>query len=278
MKKISKLLCCLLLIVAGIFVWARYIEPSQLIVRSVSIEIRQEISPFRAAFFTDTHFGKYYDSKNAQKIAEKINELHPDMVLFGGDLWDNYARDQEILDLEEIREAFSQIEAPQGKFAVLGNHDRGGGAIRIYEEFLESCGFQVLKNETVELSQLGISITGYDDYLLGYTEPSEYTVSDDSFHLLLSHEPIAIQNIETDQDHLMLSGHTHGGQVRLPLITQQILPPGSGNFLKGYYTGEEIAPGSPLQLYVSSGVGMTKYPFRLGNMPEIIDLTVSTQS
>lgn len=103
---------------------------------------QRESQPIAASsFFTDTHFGEDKPVDSAKQLAERINQLEPDLVIFGGDLLDNYARDREQMDLELLREQLSGINAPDGKYTVWGNHDWGGGAARIYQEFMESCGF-----------------------------------------------------------------------------------------------------------------------------------------
>ena len=260
-----------MLIAALAAAYAFWIEPNRLTVRELSLTTDKMAGRYRILFFTDTHFGKYYSTEKADALARLINAQKPDLVVFGGDLFDNYARDRDLLDMEALRAAFGSIEAPSGKFAVFGNHDYGGGAERIYRPFFESCGFQVLQNETVSPAALPFSITGYDDALLGQEDPDGYTLSGEGFRLVLSHEPARINSVSGQGAFFMLSGHTHGGQVSLPILTDLILPPGSGAFRKGLYSfdGEERG------LFVSSGIGTTGLPLRLGNPPEIvcIDLT-----
>ena len=147
-----------------------------------------------------------------------INGRDADIVIFGGDLFDNYARDQEILDLEYLQEQLSRIEAQAGKYAVFGNHDYGGGAVRIYEEFMNNCGFYVLNDETVFLELFHIEIIGFDDYLLGQTEADFYHIQSDKFLLMATHEPIISEFIEGSGEGLILSGHTHGGQISVSLF------------------------------------------------------------
>lgn len=274
MRIIRKILSAIFLIAALaiiLFLYARYIEPNRLTVKSVTVETEKDIKECKAVFFTDTHFGLYYDVKNIKKIVKKINEQKADIVIFGGDLLDNYARDRKILELDYLRDELSKIEA-EGKFAVFGNHDYGGGAVRIYEDFMISCGFQVLEDDSQLLEAYNINIIGYDDYLLGWTDPSLYKVKSEKFNIIVAHEPIISQFIESGSDNFMLSGHTHGGQVSIPFITKELLPEGSGKFVKGMYDREEIGTDSQLRMYTSSGIGLTKYPLRLFNVPEIIEV------
>lgn len=258
------------------FGYARFIEPNLLIVKTYDIQTKKTIKPCTLVFFTDTHFGKYYDVSHVKEIVEKINQIKPDIVVFGGDLLDNYARDRDSLDLEYLKEELEKIEAKIGKYAVWGNHDYGGGAIRIYEDFMSSCGFKILDDESVLLENYGIKLMGYDDYLMGYTDSSFYKIESDLFNVIIAHEPIVSQFIECSGENFLLSGHTHGGQVNIPFFTSKVLPEGSGQFVKGFYTEKEIGTASSLKMYTSSGIGMTRYPLRFMNIPEIIKINLQS--
>lgn len=72
----------------------------------------------------------------------------------------------------------------------------------------------------------------------------------------------------------MVSGHTHGGQVSVPFFTQKLLPNGSDQFIKGFYAMNDTETDTSIQMYVSSGIGLTKYPFRFFNIPEIIEINL----
>lgn len=275
LKIIRRTILLVLLLAAallGVIGYSYFIEPNRLTVKTFTVTTEKEVSPCTVVFFTDTHFGEYYDIAHAEEIVDTINGLDPDFVLFGGDLLDNYARDRQALDLEALRDSLSRVEARAGKFAVWGNHDYGGGAVRIYQEFMTSCGFTVLDDESQLFEEYGIRVFGYDDVLVGWTPPELYTIQSEAFNLILSHEPCIARQIESSSDNLLLAGHTHGGQVSLPLITARLLPPGSEGFRKGFYTQGEIGTETALQMYVSSGIGMTRYPFRLFNVPEIVQI------
>lgn len=129
-----------------------------------------------------------------------------------------------------------------------------------------------MDNESIELANYGIKLIGYDDYLMGWTDPSLYQIESDLFNVIIAHEPIVSQFIESKSENFLLSGHTHGGQVNIPFITNKFLPEGSGQFKKGYYSEKEINTAILLKMYTSSGIGMTRYPFRFLNPPEIIQI------
>ncbi len=271
MRKLRKLWVLLLLAaMALIFGYARYVEPELLIVREITVETDMDIEECRAVFFSDTHFGILYEETHAGQIVDRINALEADIVIFGGDLLDNYGRDAEMLDLDYLKKELGRIEAREGKFAVFGNHDYGGGAYRIYKDFMNECGFKVLVNETVVLEKYKIELTGFDDYLLGDTEPDSYRIESSQFHLIAAHEPVIAKLVEGAGDNFVLTGHTHGGQVSVPYLTRKLIPTGSNQFVKGFYTGTEIGARGLMQMYVTSGIGLTQYPFRFCNIPEII--------
>lgn len=277
MKKIRRLFMLMLTIVL-IFLsalgYAHFIEPELLTVRSFDIETDKQVKPCTIVFFSDTHFGKYYDVGHAEDIVKKINQNKPDIVVFGGDLLDNYARDRNIMDLEYLKEELKNIEAKTGKYAVWGNHDYGGGAVRIYEDFMSSCGFALLDDESVVLEDYGIKLIGYDDYLMGWTDPSLYKIKSEFYNVIIAHEPVVSQFIESKSENFLLTGHTHGGQVNIPFLTSELLPEGSAQFIKGLYTQQEIGTTVSLTMYTSSGIGMTRYPFRFQNIPEIVKINL----
>lgn len=275
MKKKLKLLFMILLIFMILIVcYSRYIEPERLVVKEITVETDMNIEKCRIVFFTDTHFGALYDEKHIERIVNMINGRDADIVIFGGDLLDNYARDKEILDMEYLQEELSRIEAKVGKYAVFGNHDYGGGAIRIYENFMNNCGFDVLDDEAVFLEKFNMEIIGFDDYLLGQTEEDFYHIQSNYFHLIATHEPVTSKFIESSGENFILSGHTHGGQVSVPYFTKKLLPSGSDQFIKGFYDTQDIGADTFAQMYVSSGIGLTKYPFRFFNVPEIIEVNL----
>lgn len=271
-KRIILILFMIVIAFLSVTGYSRFIEPNLLLTKALVIETQKPIEPCTMVYFTDTHFGKYYDVNHVGKIVEKINEAKPDIVVFGGDLLDNFARDRDNMDLQYLKEELQKIESKAGKYAVWGNHDYGGGAVRIYEDFMTSCGFEILDDESVELTGYGIKLIGYDDYLMGWTDPSLYKIESGLFNVIVAHEPVVSRFIESKSENFLLSGHTHGGQVNIPFITGKLLPEGSGQFRKGYYSEKQINTAVSLKMYTSSGIGMTRYPFRFLNPPEIIKI------
>lgn len=183
----------------------------------------------------------------------------------------------EYQQTSEIIPILTKLSAPFGKFAVYGNHDHGGYGSRLYKNIMESSGFQLLINESKEIKLLNndrIFIVGIDDAMLGNPdiEFALRNVPDGTFKLLLSHAPDLADHAAPYNIQLQLSGHSHGGQIKLPLIGALVKPPYAQNYVEGFYT---IGDNSQLTLYVNRGIGTTRLPFRFLCKPEITVLTLN---
>ncbi|MGL5312666.1 MAG: metallophosphoesterase [Peptostreptococcaceae bacterium] len=273
LKKIILFLILIMLLTTGVYCYSRYIEPNILTIKKYEVQVPKDVSECKVVFFSDTHFGRMYDQSKIEKIVKKINSLSPDIVIFGGDLIDKYAKDQSLLDIEYIGEKLASINSKYGKYAVLGNHDYGGGAIRIYEKLMNSGGFEIIKNDNQFIDELNIRLIGYDDLLMGHTNPSLYSIKSNDFNIVLSHEPDVVNNIKLPKDGIMLSGHSHGGQVSLPYITEKVLPTGAKEYINGEYN--DLGVNNNVDLFVSKGIGMTSIPFRFLNLPQIMVLNLN---
>jgi len=264
----------LLIIAAGLlYIYARHVEPFWLAENEISLSNTDTANTdsLKIGIFSDTHFGEYYSVDNFEKVVEKMNAAKPDVIVFLGDLIDDFNR--YTGDTEKISEALARLEAPLGKFAVYGNHDYGGGAQHEYKDIMASGGFSVLVNEYIMLDEYNIAITGIDDFIIGYgdTVAANYAPSD-SYNVILCHEPDFINTLLDYNTDLMLAGHTHGGQINIPYYINDFLPPFGQNYLRGQF---EFQNDQNTVLYVNSGIGMTKLPFRFFARPEITYVTVT---
>jgi Predicted phosphohydrolases len=265
----------LIIIIAGITLfYARYIEPKMLQEKEVTIHstyVSENAENLKLVVFADTHFGPYYTTEDFKKVLKSIKELNPDIVFFSGDLIDHYNTYTE--DVGVISKMLSSIEAPYGKFAVFGNHDYGGGAENNYESIMEGGGFTVLKNEYYAMDDLKIGIIGIDDVLIGYGNPKISSWGrPDYFNIILCHEPDVIDEVLNYNVDLMISSHTHGRQINIKFFDDYILPRYGQKYIKGLYQFENARKS---QLYVNSGVGMTKLPFRFLSPPELTCITIT---
>ena len=257
-----------LLLIAGGYAYARYIEPSMLTVTNKEIEskyVSDSIDGLKIVQFNDTHVGFEYDLDDMRRVAKKINDQNGDIVVFVGDLFDNYKKSANMS--EELSEILAGIEARLGKYAVLGNHDYGANSVDAVTKVLEDGGFKVLVNESYRIPQLGLSVTGIDDALIGYgnTEVLQNLESSD-FNLVLCHEPDVFDDCRSTNLDLMLSGHTHGGQVKIPLMGAVLLPSLGRVYKEGAYDSGNARQS---MIYVNRGLGTTKMPMRFMAPPEI---------
>jgi uncharacterized protein len=261
---------------SGGYFYANQVEPSLLEINKLEIKhplIPPSFSGVKIVQFSDTHLGFHYSLSQLTKLVEKINSLQPDIIFFTGDLLDEPNRYEEI---NKIAPILQQLRAPMGKYCIYGNHDHGGYGSEIYRNLMELSNFTVLLNESHLLKQKDgsiISILGIDDRMLGKPDldTAMSMVPEDSFKLLLSHAPDVADEASAYQIHWQLSGHSHGGQVKLPFIGALVIPPFAQNYPEGFYSIGDI---NPMSLYVNRGIGTTRLPFRFMAKPELTLFTL----
>jgi uncharacterized protein len=256
----------------GAYYYAHDIETRMLTITRQTIshpDIPKGFDGCKMVLFSDTHLGFQYNLSQFEKLMNKINSLSPDIILFTGDLMDEpnkYVHSQKIIPLLNI------LKAPLGKYCIYGNHDHGGYGTDIYSSIMKDSGFIVLLNEAKPLKLLDgstIYIIGIDDAMLG--KPSFETalkdVPGDSYKILLSHAPdLCDQALFHDID-LQLSGHSHGGQIKIPFAGALVTPPYAEKYTEGMY--KIASPSHEITLYVNRGIGTTRLPFRFLSKPEL---------
>lgn len=260
-----------ILMVVGILIgfYSAYVEPHLLRVKQYDMKFEQVAgNPITVVQFSDTHVGDFFITEDLKKVVDKINEQQADLVLFTGDLMDNAAEYDGSID--EIATILSKIKATNGKYAVFGNRDYGGGAERFYEDLMESAGFEVLVNSsrTLEVKGTTISLFGADDALIGYYNSNKTMqgISNDHLNLLLIHEPDLISDFLSYPIDLATAGHSHGGQVYIPFYGPLLTTALAEDYVRGLY---DFGNNRKTLLYVNTGIGNTKVPFRLFNVPQI---------
>jgi predicted MPP superfamily phosphohydrolase len=218
---------------------------------------------YRIALVTDLHAGPCVPMWWLEHVAAAVKELEPDVVALGGDFV-SHARS----DLDGLDRVLERFCAPDGVVAVLGNHDHWIGAEHVVRE-LERAGVKVLMNQHVMIQRGGaaMAIAGVDDFNHGAVRLDEAVglVPADVPRVVLSHNPDLVEYIPRDvRVDVMLSGHTHNGQLHLPLVGPLTVP---SQFGAAYLQGLKRCRST--HLYVSAGVGMASIPFRWGNPPEL---------
>jgi predicted MPP superfamily phosphohydrolase len=223
----------------------------------------------RVAFLTDLHHGPYTDLAYINSVVRSAIALQPDLILLGGD----YCL-REGKYIRPVFEVLRDLHAPLGVFGVLGNHDYAHGPEETRRE-MRRAEIRELTNEGVWLTRGGerLRLAGVDDLWWGKPDASlalgDATTSDAC--LLLSHNPDFAESLRDERVGLVLSGHTHGGQVKVPGMVNPFIPSRYGD---KYAQGVVDAPS--VRVYVSRGLGATGLPVRYNCPPELTLLTLRT--
>lgn len=269
MKSLAKLFGFLMVLAILVGFYSAYVEPHLLRVKQYDLKLEQVVGDsITVVQFSDTHIGDFFTTEELEKVVKKINEQQADLVFFTGDLMDNAAQYDGSID--EVASILSKIKATSGKYAVFGNRDYGGGAERFYEDLMESAGFTVLVNSstTQDIKGTPVTIFGADDALIGYYNAKKTMegINEDHLNLLLFHEPDLISDFLNYPIDLAATGHSHGGQVYIPFYGPLLTTALAEEYVRGFYQFENDRNTS---LYVNTGIGNTKAPFRLFNVPQI---------
>lgn len=264
--KVLEISIMVMVAVAG---YGRFIEPYLLQVKSFEYDkVLDEVDEVKVIQFSDVHLGKYYSIDQLDRLVEKINTLQPDVIVFTGDLIDTAYNYEEI---EAVAPSLKRLQAKLGKVAIRGNHDYGGGAHRYYQDIMQEAGFVVLENQSYILeteSKKRLCISGIDDVLLGEPKVKETfdQCKEAEFHLALLHEADYAKELIDYSVDLILAGHSHGGQIDIPFIGPIVTTSLGETYVEGFYT---LTLDNPNGLYVNTGIGTTKIPIRINNLPEI---------
>ncbi len=207
-------LLVLALIAVALLVWSGWIEPRWLHVTTYDFALVEEAkATLKVAFISDLHAGTGKGSAFFQRVAERINELKPDLVILGGDLVEEYTKD--MVELEPLK----RVKAKLGKFFILGNHDFMDRP-QVLRKQMEAWGFVSVENRALGFEKDGqpFELVGLEDCWYGLPQVDLLQVPKKVPRLLAIHEPDNLFDVEAGQVDLAVLGHTHGGQVRLPVI------------------------------------------------------------
>jgi predicted MPP superfamily phosphohydrolase len=265
---------------SGGYLYANRIEPSLIDIQEHNIKhplIPNSFDGIKMIQFSDTHLGFQYNLHQFNNLVEKINSLKPDIILFTGDLMDEPNQYTEINKLIPI---LKNLQAPLGKFCIFGNHDHGGYGSEIYRNIMETTNFTVLLNDSAQVKLMDgskIYLLGIDDAMLGKPNLplTLKNVPTDSFKILLSHAPDLAETAVQYPIHWQLSGHSHGGQIKIPFFGALVTPPFGQIYPEGLYS---IGENNPLSLYVNRGIGTTRLPFRFMSKPELTVFTLESEN
>jgi len=234
----------------------------------------EQLNGFTVALLSDFHYDPYFSVHPLHSAIGMVNELHPDLIALAGDFVSvPFVGDDRkgALAAEPCARLLRQMSAPHGLWAVMGNHDDGTDRQHVTRALQEQ-NISVLANQSEPIERDGgrIWLAGVND-VLGKTADLTTTlrlVPSGEAVVLLAHEPDFADYASRFPIDLQLSGHSHGGQVRLPFLPPLYLPPLAKKYILGTYQV------GPLTLYTNAGLGTVDVPLRLNCPPEVTLLSL----
>lgn len=252
--------------------YGSFIEPRKIVTNEFTVQLKKNSSlTLRAAVVADMHVGPYKKDDFLTRAVEKINEQKPDIIFLVGDfVYDNAEQKKYLFPLKNL-------QAPYGVFAVLGNHDYIEGkpdAVRAssparaesIKKTLEDMRIKVLVNESIDINMKGekIHLYGIDELWTGNAKIAQ-SPSNNNLSIMLAHNPDAVVESEKAGYNLVISGHTHGGQIRLPFIgALSRIPTKLGRKFDRWLFDYGKA-----KLFITSGLGEVGPRARLFDPPEV---------
>lgn len=250
--------------VSGCAAWGSLIEPFNYEVTEREVFVRglaAGFEGFRVAQVTDVHHSRIVPIGEVRRVVELANLTKPDVMVLTGD----YTTSRRGY-IEPCAEALGELQAREGVWAVLGNHDHYTDAELTVRALVKNR-VNVLSNASTVLRRGGdeLQLAGVDDWGWGRADWGRALGGVDLSRpsILLSHEPAVLDMPETRGVSLIVSGHTHGGQINLPFVGAPARFVEEFKYLRGLYER------GGTQLYVSRGTGMIGLPVRIGARPEV---------
>jgi uncharacterized protein len=252
-------------------IYVRKIEPGWLEITELELRLPRldpEFDGFRMVQISDIHMDSWMNRRRLCEVVRLVNDFKPDMVAITGDFVThrpkNFAR--------PLIESLSEIQSVHGVGAVLGNHDHWSNPGEVRSIIHES-GLIDLNNDVHTLKRGGacLHFAGLDCIMEGKDRLDVVLekLPEEGAAILLAHEPdIADESAASGRFDLQISGHSHGGQVNLPLVGPPYLPEFAEKYPKGLYQIDGM------MLYTNRGLGMVHMPFRFNSRPEMTVYTL----
>ena len=263
----------------GLAVDAAGVEPRHPVVERVEVLLQrlpESLDGLTVVQLSDLHYDSAWAGDLIRSAVEITNQLTPDLIVLTGDYVtaSSFASSSRAaLDSKRCAQILGGLHAPLGVFAVLGNHDHETDP-GVVTRSLEASGITVLRNCNLRVEKSGecFWIAGVDDVLKGDANLARTLQGAQGFTVLLAHEPDYADAVAGHPVDLQLSGHSHGGQVRLPLVGSPYLPELARKYPRG------LRQVGALKLYTNCGIGTIVLPVRFDCPPEITLLTLRCRS
>lgn len=262
-------ICSLVLLATACLIYGFYIEPRRLVLRTVDIESASyKGTPLKIAFVSDIHIGGApIFSEKVNQIVESVNAQSPDIIMLGGDYINGHTerRHHTAAFNTEIEKGLLELKnltAKYGVYSVIGNHDRWYDA-EWTTQYLNQLNITVLENQAYNLGAL--CIVGLSDFDTAQPSPEAFNgCMENAVPLVLTHSPDAFRYLRSDTA-LALAGHTHGGQINLPLIGRRVTATEAG---KPLAYGVKLVNETPV--FITAGIGTSILSARFRAPPEIV--------
>lgn len=242
-------------------------------IKITSSKIPSSFKGYKILQISDLHNKKFGDNQDV--LIQKMKSIDPDIIAITGDLIDSKSYDAEV-SMQLIREMVKKYPV----YFVTGNHEQWSGKYNSLEKELKKYGVNVLRNEHVGIrkGEQEINLLGIDDpefgtgnrdegnIIIDEIKKAKIEMQPDRYNVLLSHRPEFIKEYTNERLDLVLSGHAHGGQVRLPFIGGLVAP--NQGVLPKYTAGLYVEQNT--SMVVSRGLGNSIIPQRILNRPEIV--------
>jgi predicted MPP superfamily phosphohydrolase len=257
------------------------IEPDSLVVREYTLDLDtwpSALSGFRLAAIGDIHGGApHIDEQKLEEVARRITLAKPDLIAWLGDYVIQEVMGGTFMAPEKIAEILSRAMAPYGHVAILGNHDRWLASDRVERAFTDKgIPFARWSSRVITVRGIRVHLYGLDDFELSKNYWPTFSQAFEQLKGLPKEEPLIVLSHNPDVFPFLPSGaaltlaaHTHGGQVRLPLLGSPIVP---SSFGQKYARGHITEGGR--HMFVNTGIGTSIIPVRFGVPPEISILTL----
>ena len=267
---LNKIILTIIITIIILISYSTMIEPKFINIKEYKIESKLIPDSFhgtKIVQFSDIHYGTTINKKQLERIANKINELKPDIIVFTGDLLDKNISLTQNTE-EELTTYLSSLKCSLYKYAIFGDEDLDN---KKYQEIMTKSGFTILDNKSIPLyykDTTPILIAGYNPIITkpNYTILTDFIDNQDPtnyFKLVLTHEPDSIDKFINYNPNLVLSGHSLGGSIDLKFTKPLMLPTNSTKYFEDYQKIKNT------DLYISNGLGTTGLNARFLNPPSI---------
>ena len=264
-----KVLFFLILIISSITLYSRYFGTKGFTVKEYGVvdsNLPNNFYGLKIVQLSDIHYKVTTTKEDLEKLVKEINLLKPDIVILTGDLFDSNIKYSKK-DFKDLKKILKKIDYNIDKYAIKGEDDLN---IDNWEEVINNSNFIndnyefIYNNGNEPILLVGIN-SNYKKKHIKNTLNSIYEEINTKYKysILIVHEPDIINSIDYSKFNLILAGHSHGGQVKIPFIGGIIKDKYSKIYTDEFYKLENT------KLYISSGIGTTKYKFRLFNKPSI---------